>query len=137
MRKEKKLDITKYTGFFHDGSVLDIDNKNGDVFFLLESSQIDPEMINNRVILSETNTLRGKLCLKNVKTIKVGHKPFEGVLHKIYDDGEILDLEISPGKVFLLVEWVNFPPKSRLTSVDQIEIEAEDVYWENLPALPT
>ena len=50
-------------------------------------------------ILSQTNTLRGKLIIKNIESITVEHKPQTGTLKKTYDDGDILDLEIKPGKI--------------------------------------
>jgi len=129
------LDITKYIGYFHDGYLLDINNLGNSIYLSLESSKIDPNEIENKEILSKSNTLIGKLCLKNVKTIKVDDKPYKDVLLKVYDNGEILDLEVYPGKVSLLIEWVNFPPKPRTSDVSQIEIEAEEIYWENIPTL--
>ena len=53
----------------------------------------------------------------------------------LYDNGNILDLEIRDNKIFLLVEWKNFPPKARKNDVSKIEIEAEKIYWEKIPDL--
>ena len=126
------MNIEKYTGYFHDGSLLGIDTTGKDITFSLESAEIDPVEIENVKILSKSNTLFGKLHLKNVKSIKLNRKPYIGVLHKFYDDGEILDFEILPTGIFLLIEWTNFPPKPRINEVSRIEVEAEEVYWENM-----
>ncbi len=129
------MDITKYTDYFHDGYLLDINTQGSNLYLFLESSQIDPNEIDNKEILSNSNTIMGKLCLTNVKNIKINDEPYKDVLRKSYDDGEILDLEIHPKKVSLLIEWVNFPPNPRTTDVSQIEVEAEEIYWENIPTL--
>ena len=74
---------------------------------------------------------------KDVQWIKVAGIENAEMLWKDYDNGEILDLEIDDNKVFLLIEWKNWPPKPRLRTndVSKIEIEAEKIYWENIPDL--
>jgi len=129
------MDINKYTGYFHDGTLININHERNQMEFLLESSQILPGKIDDKQLLSSDNTLRGKLHIKNVRKIKVGNKEYKGILRKEYDDGEILDLEINNNKMLLLVEWTNFPPKARVTDVTKIEIEAEKIQWENIPSL--
>lgn len=128
------MDITKYTGYFHDGSLLEIDARNSHIILSLESAEIDPIEFGNIKILSKSNTLFGKLHLKNVKEIKINQEPYTNTLSKNYDDGEILDLEIYPGEIFLLIQWTNFPPKPKTNDVSRIEIEAEEIYWENIPS---
>lgn len=129
------MDITKLTGYFHDGSVIDIEHIHNTLTFVLESCQIHQEELGNNTILSQTNTLRGKLIINNIKSITVGHRPQASTLKKTYDDGDILDLEINPGKVKLLVQWVNYPPKPREKHTSLIEIDADAVQWENIPDL--
>lgn len=46
-----------------------------------------------------------------------------------YDNGDILDFEIVGNRVFLLIEWTDYPPKIRKTDVSVIEIEAERIEW--------
>jgi len=35
----------------------------------------------------------------------------------------------------LLIEWKNFPPKKRTRIMSQIEVEAGEISWENMPVL--
>ena len=129
------MDIKKYTGYFHDGGFIGMKKKENDIELFLQSCEISPDEPIDKKILSQANTLRGKLCLIGVKWIKVDNKEDKEIPWKKYDDGEILDLEIDNNKVFLLIEWTNFPPKLRTNDVGKIEIEAEKVYWENIPDL--
>jgi hypothetical protein len=129
---ESLLDITPYTGYFHDGSILDIEHQEDNTIFSLESAEIDPFEIMNVEILSKSNTLFGKLHLKGIRIIQNSDEASKAVIHKIYDSGEILDLEIYPNRVFLLIQWWNFPPKPRDNDVTTIELEAEEIYWENM-----
>lgn len=129
------MDITKLTAYFHDASVIDIEHKHNTLTFVLESCHIHPEELSNDTILSQTNTLRGKLKIKNIESITVEHKPQTGTLKKTYDDGDILDLEIKPGKIKLLVQWINYPPKPRKKHTSLIEIDADAVQWKNIPDL--
>src|ERR1700722_5970924 len=101
----------------------------------LRSCEISSEEPIDRKILSEDHALKGKLCLNGLKWIKVDGKDDKEIPWREYDDGEILDLEIDNNKVFLLIEWMNFPPKARVTDVGKIEIEAEKIWWENIPDL--
>ena len=96
----KKVDIKSYVDYFHDGSLIDIENINHDIVITLESAEIEPNEINDHTILSKSNTLYGKLQLKQVKAVKLDNEMYEKPLIKLYDDGEILDLEISPEKGF-------------------------------------
>ncbi len=127
------MDIKKYTGYFHDGTLIDVQPDGNQVTFFLESSQIEPDEIIDKELLSKDNTLKGKLHVENIKNIKVGNKEYKGILRKEYDDGEILHLKIHNNTMLLLLEWTNFPPKTRMTDVSKIEIEAEKIYWENIP----
>jgi len=131
------MNIEKYTGYFHDGGLIGIKRKKNNMELFLRSCEISSDEPIDRKILSEDNALKGKLCLEGVKWIKVAGKENAEIPWKDYDDGEILDLEIDNNKVFLLIEWKNWPPKPRLRTndVSKIEIEAEKVYWENIPDL--
>ncbi len=129
------MNIEKYTGYFHDGTVIDILHEESQIQFLLESSEISEEEPLDRSFLSTSNTLKGKLHILNVTRARIGNKEYEDVLKKQYDDGEILELWIHNNRMMMLVEWTNFPPKDRITNVSKIEIEAESIYWENIPSL--
>jgi len=66
------MDITTYTGYFHDGTLLKIDSHEDNIFFFIESFPISAGGINlNKDILSRSGTLIGKLCFINVKYMKI------------------------------------------------------------------
>ena len=132
--KSDAMDLTTYSKHFHDGNLININHKSDNIEISLESSQINKNKPTD-IILSKSNTIKGKLHFEKIKQIKIGNKKWLGILQKIYDDGEILDLEIYKNKVLLLIEWNNFPPKPRESDVSKIEIEAEKIWWENIPTL--
>ena len=79
--------------------------------------------------MSSSNSFKGVLKIENIESFKVGNKKFNDIFQMEYDDGDILDLEIQGNRMFLLVEWKNFPPKPSKTDVSKIEIEAEKIDW--------
>ena len=136
-QEDKLMNIKKYTSYFHDGGFIGMNRKENNMELFLRSCEISLDEPVDRKILSEDNALKGKLHLIEIKWIKVDDKEDKEIPWKDYDDGEILDLEIDSNKVFLLIEWKNWPPKPRLRTndVSKIEIEAEKIYWENIPGL--
>ena len=131
------MDISKYSGYFHDGGLIGVKRKENNMELFLLSCEISLDEPINRKNLSEDNALKGKLHLIGIRWIKVDDKEDKEIPWKDYDDGEILDLEVDSNKVFLLIEWKNWPPKPRKrpNDVSKIEIEAEKIYWENIPDL--
>ncbi len=124
------MNISKYTDFFHDGYVNDIIHSGNNISFSLESSVIeDISLILDQRFLSYSNTFKGKLNLYNIKRFFLDGAKYEDVFRMKYDDGNILDFEIEKNKVFLLIEWRNFPPRIQSTDVNRIEIEAEKIEW--------
>ncbi len=96
----------------------------------MASADIIPEhMIENMPPL-KGNRISGKLYLEGIKEIKMNKKQFTGVLKKTHDSGSVLDFEISKHKVFLGIEWTDYPPKPRKSDFSAIEIEAEKIEWE-------
>lgn len=123
------MDISNYLNCFHDGTVIDIKHSNNNLQFFIESFPIDQNDLSEKdpPSLTENKTLKGILhadCIKHIKN--------EGVLCKEYDDGEILDLKVNKNKIVFLIEWKNFPLKKRVTLTNEIEIESDEVYWENV-----
>lgn len=124
------MDISKYTDYFHDGYVNDISHIENNIAFSLESSVIEnPDEIMDKELLSQSNTLKGVLNVCGIKEFKLFGEEYKGVFQMQFDNGDILDLEIRNGTIFLLVEWINFPPKERKTDVSKIEIKAEKIQW--------
>lgn len=128
------MEITKYTSYFHDGNLIDIFHQGSNIVFILESRQIDENDVVNEIFLSKNNTLKWKLHIDKVKSISIGNKKCVNIIKKC-DEGEILELEIHENKVLLLIEWKHFPPTSGITDVSKIEIQAEKIWWENMPDL--
>ncbi len=129
------MDINKYTGYFHDGGFIGAKRKENNMELFLRSCEITLDEPIDRKILSEDSALKGKLHLIGIRWIKVDDKENKEIPWKEYDDGEILDLEVDKNKVFLLIEWTNYPPKTRVNDIGTIEVEADKVYWENIPDL--
>lgn len=127
--------MRKYVDFFHDGTISSIEQKNDSLSFTLESGFIDSSEVSDTSILSIENTLRGKLTLKNIKSISVDNKAHQNPLYMDYDEGEILDLDIYSNKVEFLVDWINYPPKKRTRKTSKIIVQTNQVYWENIPDL--
>lgn len=124
------MDISKYADYFHDGYVNNISHVGNNISFSLESSVIEHlDEVADKHFLSDSNTFRGILKVFHIKKFRLGNKKYEDVFQMQYDDGNILDLEIKDNKMFLLIEWKNFPPKVRKTDVSKIEIEAEKIQW--------
>ena len=67
--------------------------------------------------------------MQGIKKVKINKKAFFGTIKKNYDSGSILDFEIFEHKVYLGIEWTNYPPKRRETEFSSIEIEAKTIYW--------
>lgn len=129
------MDISKYTSFFHDGGIDDIKHIENRMIISMESAEMDKNDINEDITLSKYDTIQGKLHIEGIINITINEKPFSGVLKKIYDSGNIFDFELGKNYVKLLVSWGNYPPKSDIDDFSTIEIEAEKIWWENIPDL--
>lgn len=130
-----KIDISKYSAYFHDGGLIDIQHKEDNVTFLLESAEMDLSEIKDNIQLSEFKTIKGKLHLNGVKSIQINTIPFHGHLKMQYDSGNIFDLEIKKNKIEIALSWENFFPNSSVNDFCTITIEADTIWWENIPDL--
>lgn len=134
------MNINKYTAYFHDGTVHDIKHKKNRIELSIESAELLPEWNEDNILLSNRETLSGNLHLEGVSSIKINEVPFHGVLSVLintYDDGYIFHIEIHGNKLTLLVSWMRHYQKrySEETDLFTIQIEAEKIYWENIPDL--
>ena len=125
------MEIKNYECFFHDGSINNILQTGKNIDFFIESGEILPAWNKENVILSKNNTLIGVLSVINNSFIKVNGLCSCG-LKMNYDDGEILKLNIDGNKLFIIVKWLNYPPKKIVNITDCIEIEAENFLWKIL-----
>ncbi|WP_068471243.1 hypothetical protein [Candidatus Protochlamydia phocaeensis] len=128
------MDINKNSSFFHDGGIIDIKNNLNKIEISMESSQLLPEWNLDHIPLSNFQTIRGKLHLEGIKSLKVNDKSVEQIKMQ-YDSGEILNFDLEHFKVKFYITWINYPPKQRIQETESLEIEAEKIYWENIPDL--
>ena len=126
------IDISKYTSFFHDGSINDIINKDNNIILIMESAQIDEEDLKEPIPLTKDQRINGKLHIENIKSISV-NKILTKKIEKILDDGEIMDFEIDNNHIFISFLWDNYPRKPKINEYHGYDIEAEKIWWENTP----
>jgi hypothetical protein len=128
------MDIDKYCDYFHDGSIITIHHKNNKIEILMESAEIDPDIASD-IALSEHDILAGILHIEEIKKIRIDSIN-QSILKKTFDIGDICTFEIRDKMVRLVIRWINFPPKQfEETKPFVIEIEAGNIYWENIPNL--
>lgn len=129
------MDLSKYSGYFHDGSLINFKHEGNTIEITMSSAEIIPEHITENMPPLNKNRITGNLCLEGIRNIKINNEPFSGILKKTHDSGSILDFEVLNSKVVLGIEWTDYPPKPRKSDFSLIEIEADKVYWENTPDL--
>lgn len=130
----KIMEISKYTGLFHDGEILNIIHKNDSMEIWLESCEVLPEWNTENIPLSNIQTIKGILFIKKIKSILI-NDILTNQLKKIYDRGDISNLRIHKNKFELFVLWYDYPSKPKRSQFDHIIVEAEYIEWENLPDL--
>lgn len=129
------LNIKKYTAYFHDGSLIDIQHSDNKIVLSLESAEMDSIDMEDDISLSERGTIKGKLHLEEVQSIKINDSPFHGKLKLFYDYGSIFDFDIRNNIVELQISWRNSPQKPFVNDFSTIIIEAKKIWWENIPEL--
>ncbi len=129
--------ISKYAGYFHDGSICEIRHEKDSITISMESAEVLPEWCWDRkqFPLSKRGTISGKLHLGRVKSIKKDEAVFNDTFKMIYDHCDIFDLEIDDDKVKILITWEQYLPEEQRTDMFEYEIEAEKIIWENIPTL--
>lgn len=131
-----EVNISKYVGYFHDGSLIDIHHEKNNIILSMASAEIDPEEIKDDIPLSPNDTLRGKLHIEHIYDIKVKKKSFEGKLQMLSDAGDIFSFDLEDNKVELKIIWIRFNPKPvEEVGFSVIEISAKNIYWEPVPDL--
>lgn len=131
----KCMNISKYAGFFHDGSIIDIQHRGDKIKFSMASAEMNEEDVKDDITLSKDDSIQGKLHVEGIKNIIINGKSFFGILKKTYDDGKILDFEITKNSVELSITWRNYSPKSKVDEFLAIKIIAKKIWWENIPNL--
>lgn len=129
------MSIDKNTAYFHDGALIDIQHSDNQIALSLESSEMDLLDLKDPIQLSERNSIKGKLHLMEINSIKLNDILFSDQLKMKYDSGTIFDLHIEKNRIEISLSWENFPPKPSVNDFDTIIIEAEEIKWENIPDL--
>lgn len=133
MRSE--IDISKYAAYFHDGNLFNISRVKDEIVCQMSSAEVDLSEIEKGLVLSKNHRIRGMLHLSNIQNIHItGEYKLES-LFDVFNLGTILDFEIKNKSVYLGVLWENYPPKPRTNEFTTIVIQAERIWWENLPEL--
>ena len=125
------MDISKYTAYFHDGGLIDIEHIGNKICLPMISAEIGEDDLVDVQLLSEDHRLKGKLHLEGVRNIWIDEQPFHGVLHKEYDSGNIFDFKWENHTVILIASWSNYPPKDRYqTDLFCYRFNADRIFWE-------
>ncbi len=126
------MDIKKYVGYFHDGSVISIHQDNDKIIMCMESCEILPEWGFKEYILSDSKTIRGKLIFHQVESILINDKQIDQI-ERIHEEGEILKLRIYNDYADLIVVWHKYPLRESNRYFEEIVIKATKIEWENIP----
>jgi len=129
------MDISKYTAFFHDGSLLDVKHQGNTIVLSMSSAEINKDDLQENIHLPKNKRIQGKLHIEKIKSININQQPFKDEFKMTYDDAEIAHFELKEGYVELEIFWTNYPPKDKVNDFNIIEIEAEKIWWETIPNL--
>lgn len=130
------MNISSYTSYFHDGSIIDVQHHENEIWISIESAEMCKEDLEEDLALSEHHTLMGILHLEGIEALFIDGAHFHGKIQMMADSGGIIRLKIDENKIQLFVEWVNFPPKKEeIEKYSDIRIECKKIYWENIPHL--
>ena len=131
------MDIKNYTSFFHDGTIFDIVHAKNNVIISMESAEMGEEDLKDDATLTYNHRIRGRLHIEGVKTIKRKDEISSNLLKMEYEDAEIFRFKLNASKVELQIIWNCIPPSARIKDFSTVEIEAENIWWENMPDMIT
>lgn len=120
------VDIEEYQKYFKDGILYNIFTEENSCSFTMESSSINPKSLKNKIILSDQDTLRGKLILKEIKSITMNEKTMVLSKDQTFQSAIIQDCTIHPDAFKLSLKVAG-------SSLTHFNICAKKIYWENFP----
>ncbi len=129
------MDISIYSSYFHDGSIIDIKHAGDRIEISMHSAEVHEEDLQAPITLSKYHRIKGKLHLEGIKYVKDNNEILHGVLKMLYDGAGILHLEVAKNRIKLDLNWVNYPPHPDITAYSFYEIGAKKIWWENIPDL--
>jgi len=125
------MNISKYTAYFHDGGLIDIEHIGDKICLSMISAQVDKDDIVDESFFSKDHRLKGHLVLKGVSEVWIDDKPFNKILKREYDSGNIFDFQLENHQVILVLSWSNYPPKkSYETDLICYKFNADQIIWE-------
>ncbi len=131
------MNIQDHCSLFHDGTILDIRHVNDEIIVTMESSEASEEDLISDEELSLDYRIKGRLHIDGVKQFieneKVSTTPFQ----MKYEDAEIYRFRMTLDSVKFNIAWNTMPPTSPIKDFSVIEIQAEKIWWENIPTLPS
>ena len=113
---------------------MSIDHHGNAMIIFMESAELDKDDIEDNVVLGRDSRIRGKLHIESIKSVQLNSKRYFVFFKKKYDEGGIVNFEITNNSVLLAIDWVNFLPKPAVNEFSVIKIEAEKIWWENIPS---
>jgi len=129
------MDIKNYTSFFHDGSILNITHSGNRMTISMESAEMDEEDLVDDLALSKNNRIKGKLYIEGIKSIKENGEIDLDVYLMKGEYAEIFHFKLHSKKVEFEISWNSSPPSPCIMNFYTVEIEAENIWWENIPDL--
>jgi hypothetical protein len=130
---QNEIDVSKYTGFFHDGNLFGISKIKNEIAFRMSSAEVDPSEIEKFLPLSKDHRIQGVFHLSNIQSLHLTGEYKLERLFDVFDLGTILDFEIIDRTVELGILSENYPPKAHTNEFTTIVIQAERTWWENIP----
>ncbi|MBM3198864.1 MAG: hypothetical protein FJZ58_06390 [Chlamydiae bacterium] len=129
------MNIEKYTSLFHDGTIYSIDSTEDQVVISMESAEVDEEDIENDIVLSSNERIRGKLHLEQVSKIFDEQKGDIGDWRMFGDYADIFRFQIKGNNILFSIIWLfhKYDPAKEVFST--VEITSKKIWWENLPEM--
>ncbi len=127
-----EINIAKYQGYFHDGSIIDIKQSGSDIEISMDSAEIMEDL---GIPLSKYNRIKGILFIHGVTSIECRGTQLVGDLTMAYDSGEIVNFLLEKNKVELAISWSNYNPNPEINEFTTLVIEAKSISWETIPDL--
>lgn len=129
--KEGVMNINNYVDYFHDGVLCAIDYINNNIIIALTSCELFPEDLVDDAATSDDYSLHGKFHIEGVKEIIFEEKTLTEKLKMKHICGSIFDLKLSPQTIELQIVWDT--PDLYTPDFSVIQIQAQNIWWENLP----
>jgi len=129
------MKIKKYASLFHDGSIFSINRSGRDLIISMESAEVDKEDVDSEITLSQDDRIRGNLHIEGVKKIRENNQRDIPRFEMRQEDAEIFRLKVIQNSVEFQLKWGTFPPEPLTEDFSTVLIEAEKIWWENIPEL--